>query len=180
MDGKAVNVHTMPDDLLLVSLLIHKGQYPLYDVSVRFANGDTLDLNASTYSIGNMAVELSIQRPIRLSHHGKNISYKALRCSEWVAVCSRPQPFSVRSARKRSPAYQRGQPVQHGGRLSLARQAFVNAGLRPPPSAAVGVDKRSPRQPCSPPSVRRKGMAERPAPTAKALLPTPNSEEATF
>jgi hypothetical protein len=71
MDGKAVNVHTMPDDLLLVSLLIHKGQYPLYDVSVRFANGDTLDLNASTYSIGNMAVELSIQRPIRLSHHSK-------------------------------------------------------------------------------------------------------------
>ena len=32
----AVNAHTMPDELLLVPAIIHKGQYPLYDVAVRF------------------------------------------------------------------------------------------------------------------------------------------------
>lgn len=57
-----------------------------------------------------------------------------------------------------------GQPVRRGGRLSLAVQAFVNAGLRPPPPAAVDVDKGSPRQPCSPPSVRRQGTAGSPSP----------------
>src|SRR5215469_12402274 len=70
------------------------------------------------------------------------------------------------------------QPIQRGGRLLLARQAFVNAGLRPPPPAAAGVDKGSPRQPCSPPCVRRKGTAEPPSPTPHSPLPTPNSEEA--
>jgi hypothetical protein len=77
----------------------------------------------------------------------------------------------VCSRRARSHRHtHRAQPIQRGGRLSLARQTFVNAGLRPPPSAAVGVDKVSPRQPCSPPSVRRRGMAQRPPPTGTRPL----------
>src|ERR1700739_1456839 len=90
-------------------------------------------------------------------------------------------PDATLSGRRRvgnPPHTHRGKPIQRGGRLSLARQTFVNAGLRPPPSAAVGVDKGSPRQLCSPPSVRRKRMAEPPSPTAQPSLPTPNSEEA--
>ena len=75
---------------------------------------------------------------------------------------------------------QRGQPIQRGGRLSLARQTFVNAGLRPPPPAAGGVDKAFAHQPCLPPCVRRKRMAEPPSPTAQPSLPTPNSEEAVY
>jgi hypothetical protein len=91
-----------------------------------------------------------------------------------------PTTLSVRRRVSDLLHTQRGQPIQRGGRLSLVRQTFVNAGLRPPPSAAVGVDKGSPRQLCSPPSVRRKRMAEPPSPTAKPASPTPNSEEAIF
>ena len=61
MDGKAVNAHSMPDDLLLVPIFIHKGRYPLYDVNVRFADLDKpIDFNfaANTFRIGNMAPEL--------------------------------------------------------------------------------------------------------------------------
>lgn len=102
----------------------------------------------------------------------------ALRCSEWVAGLFPSATCSVGSARKQSPAYQHGQPIQHGGRLSLERQTFVNAGLRPQPSAAVGVDKGSPLQPCSPPSVRRQGMAA--CPDGESPPTQPNSEEAVI
>jgi hypothetical protein len=34
----ALNAHTMPDELLLVPVIIHQGQYPLYDVTVRFTD----------------------------------------------------------------------------------------------------------------------------------------------
>ena len=40
MDGSAVNANTMPDDLLLVPAFLHKGRYPLYDVTVRFVDVD--------------------------------------------------------------------------------------------------------------------------------------------
>jgi hypothetical protein len=78
MDGKAVNAHSMPNDLLLVPIFIHKGKYPLYDVNVRFADIEgPMELNfaANAYRIGNMAPELGSMSEIRLPHHGKNIAF---------------------------------------------------------------------------------------------------------
>jgi hypothetical protein len=54
MDGQTVNAFAMPDDLLLMPTFINKGPYPLYDVSMRFGNIDTLDLNEPTYPIGHL------------------------------------------------------------------------------------------------------------------------------
>jgi hypothetical protein len=79
-DGSAVNAYAMPDDLLLVPNFIHRGQYPLYDVAVRFANvaGGRLDLSSAIrdYPVGNMAAGLAtVARGIRLPHHGKDLEF---------------------------------------------------------------------------------------------------------
>ena len=73
----AVNAHTMPDELLLVPTIIHKGQYPLYDVAVRFselARGKAFDIGGAlrSYPVGNMALGLAAMTGIRLPHHGKD------------------------------------------------------------------------------------------------------------
>jgi hypothetical protein len=65
-DGTAVNAYSMPDDLLLVPNFIHQGKYPLYDVSVRFADvapDRPLDVISAmgSYSVGNLALG-SLQR----------------------------------------------------------------------------------------------------------------------
>jgi hypothetical protein len=79
-DGSAVNAHTMPDELLLVPVIIHQGQYPLYDVTVRFADrarGKAFDMGSAlqSYPVGNMASGLATTSNIRLPHHGKDIDF---------------------------------------------------------------------------------------------------------
>ena len=79
-DGSAVNANSMPDDLLLAPSFVHSGKYPLYDVEVRFvsvAPGQPRDMASAmrSYSIGNMAPGLATATSIRLSHHGKDLSF---------------------------------------------------------------------------------------------------------
>lgn len=80
----------MPDDLLLVPTIIHKGQYPLYDVAVRFGEFlKPVDVSNSlkTYTIGNMAPGLATVTGIRLPHHGKDIEFNIYffaRNGTWV------------------------------------------------------------------------------------------------
>jgi hypothetical protein len=79
-DGNAVNAHAMPDDLLLVPAFINQGIYPLYDVSVRFANvarGQPVNINDALrgYPIGNLAPGAATMTGIRLPHHGKDLEF---------------------------------------------------------------------------------------------------------
>src|ERR1700730_15416439 len=91
-DGGAVNAYTMPDELLLVPIIIHQGQYPLYDVAVRFtaqARGKAYDISGSlrSYAVGNMAAGFAMSTSIRLPHHGKDLEfniYFTARNGAWI------------------------------------------------------------------------------------------------
>jgi len=91
-DGTIFNAHAIPDQLLLNPLIYHKGQYPLYDVAVRFANLRVQPIDDSpTYPIGEMPVGLGKMTQIRLMHPGKgndiefNIVFSA-RNGLWVQL----------------------------------------------------------------------------------------------
>jgi hypothetical protein len=91
-DGRPVNAYTMPDELLLLPIIIHRGQYPLYDVAVRFTEvtrGKAFDISGSlrSYAVGNMAAGLATTTGIRLPHHGKDIEFNIFftaRNGVWV------------------------------------------------------------------------------------------------
>jgi hypothetical protein len=126
-------------------------------------------------AIANRSADLTVALPELMRFEDREEGSSLFRVGSSLFL---PATFSVRPRVSNRLHTQRGEPIQRGGRLSLVRRTFVNAGLRPPPSAAVGVDKGSPHQLCSPPSVRRKRMAEPSSPTAEPTLPTPNGEEA--
>jgi hypothetical protein len=91
-DGTMFNANAIPDQLLLNPFIYHKGQYPLYDVAVRFANLRVQPVDDSpTYPIGEMPVGLGKTTQIRLMHPGKgndiefNIFFSA-RNGLWVQV----------------------------------------------------------------------------------------------
>jgi hypothetical protein len=78
-DGSAVNANSMPDDLLLVPIIINQGKYPLYDVAVQFADvasGQPLDIPSATrvYPVGNIAPG-GMRTRIQMPHHGKDLSF---------------------------------------------------------------------------------------------------------
>jgi TIR domain len=97
-DGTAVNAYSMPDDLLLVPNFIHQGKYPLYDVSVRFADvapDRPLDVTSAmrSYSVGNLAPGLAATAGIRLAHHGKDFAFNiffAARNGTWTQFLRMP------------------------------------------------------------------------------------------
>jgi hypothetical protein len=80
-DGSAVKASAMPDELLLVPVIIHQGKYPLYDVAVRIvdiAQGALMNNTGSvlsSYPVGNMAPGLATLTNIRLPHHGKDLEF---------------------------------------------------------------------------------------------------------
>jgi hypothetical protein len=85
-------VVAMPDDPLLVPIIINQGQYPLYDVAVSFAelrHGKLFDIGsaARSYPVGNIAPGLSTMPGIRLPHHGKDIEFNIIftaRNGMWI------------------------------------------------------------------------------------------------
>jgi hypothetical protein len=82
----------MPDELLLVPAIIHKGLYPLYDVAVRFselARGKAFDIGGAlrSYPVGNMAPGFAAMTGIRLPHHGKDLEFNIFftaRNGTWI------------------------------------------------------------------------------------------------
>jgi hypothetical protein len=74
----------MPEELLLVPVIIQQGQYPLYDVTVRFTDRarKAFDMGYAlqTYPVGNMASGLATTSNIRLPHHGKDIEFNIFFC----------------------------------------------------------------------------------------------------
>jgi len=104
-DGLAVNAHAMPDELLLVPIIIHEGRYPLYDVTVSFlelTQGKAAFLEVArgkapfdsggalrAYPVGNLAPGLAWTSNIRLPHHGKDIEFNiffAARNGVWTQL----------------------------------------------------------------------------------------------
>jgi hypothetical protein len=82
LNGELVNANSMPDDLILIPNFIHKGKYPLYDVSARIIDIDEWKKNITqamqttkTVSIGNMTPGFWTTTPIRLTHHGKDFNF---------------------------------------------------------------------------------------------------------
>ena len=79
LNEELVNANSMPDDLILVPNFIHKGKYPLYDVSARIIDIDELKKNivqaTKTVSIGNMMPGFAATTPITLTHHGKDFNF---------------------------------------------------------------------------------------------------------
>ena len=78
-DGTAVNAHSMPIDLLLCPIVIHKGKYPLYDLAFRmyptgvpFEEGLKSEVTAG---VGNISANLATTTTIRIPHHGRDITY---------------------------------------------------------------------------------------------------------
>jgi hypothetical protein len=71
LNGEPVNANSMPDDLILVPNFIHKGRYPLYDVSARIIDIDELKKDITratkTVSIGNMTPGFATTTPISLT-----------------------------------------------------------------------------------------------------------------
>lgn len=78
LNGELVNANSMPDNLILVPNFIHKGKYPLHDVSARIIDIDELKKNITqatqTVSIGNMTPNFAAITP-RLTHHGKDFNF---------------------------------------------------------------------------------------------------------
>src|SRR5262249_5148671 len=76
LDGKAITAKDVPDELLLNPLINHPGQYPLYDVAVRFHEfrEPVTGSVPPTYSIGNMTPGGKMT-DIQLRHRGKDIKY---------------------------------------------------------------------------------------------------------
>jgi hypothetical protein len=71
-DGTNINAYAIPDEVLLNPLIIHKGQYPLYDVAVRFADFRMQPIDTSpTYPIGEIPVGVGTMTKIQLQHPGK-------------------------------------------------------------------------------------------------------------
>lgn len=91
LNGDPVNAHSMPDDLLLVPVVIHQGQYPLYDMAARFSElkqGKLADIGSqlNSYPIGNMSTGAMLTN-IRLPHRGKNIDFNiffSARNGMWI------------------------------------------------------------------------------------------------
>jgi hypothetical protein len=82
----------MPEDLLLVPVIIHHGRFPLYDVSVRFADVDK-SMNISnalqTYPIGNLPQGPSTTTAIKIPHYGKDINFNiffSARNGLWIQI----------------------------------------------------------------------------------------------
>ena len=80
LHGRMPNANDMPDELQLQIVLINKGRFPLYDVSVRFTDLDQkLNLQDAmhAYPVGNMASgpDLALLTAIILRHVGKQIDY---------------------------------------------------------------------------------------------------------
>jgi hypothetical protein len=78
LKGEPVNANNMPDDLLLVPNFIHKGKYPLYDVSARIIDIDEkkdIERATKTVSIGNMTPGFVTTTAVSLTHHGKDINF---------------------------------------------------------------------------------------------------------
>ena len=72
LDGSPVNAHSTP-------VVIHQGQYPLYDMGVRFSElsrGKLADISSAlkSYPIGNMSGGAATTG-IRLPRHGKDIDF---------------------------------------------------------------------------------------------------------
>jgi hypothetical protein len=96
IDGTAVDAHAMPNNLLLAPVIIAKGEYPLYDVTVRFVDFREPVTNNSAltgYQIGNIAPGLATLTPIRLPHHGKDLKFNiffSARNGLWVQSLRMP------------------------------------------------------------------------------------------
>jgi hypothetical protein len=77
--GNMPNAHAMPDALLLIPTIIHRGKNPLYDVAARItevpiANGDIRNA-LKNYPIGNMTPGLAVSTAYRIPHDGKNLNF---------------------------------------------------------------------------------------------------------
>ena len=89
-DGSAVNAHAMPSELLLVPNVVHQGKYPLYDVSVRFANvAKPFDANEAmkSYPVGNLIPGLAVSGALRFPHHGRDLNFNVFftaRNGTWI------------------------------------------------------------------------------------------------
>jgi len=73
-------IHIMSDDLILVPLLLNRGKYPLYGVSVRIADIDQIkngiwEQSLKEYNIGDLTPGYLTSTSIRLPHHGKDFNY---------------------------------------------------------------------------------------------------------
>jgi hypothetical protein len=91
-DGSAVNAFSMPEDLMLVPLVIHQGRHPLYDVGVRITDvgpGKPFDAQnfLRSYPLGNLSPGTATSTNIRLAHHGKDFAFNiffSARNGMWV------------------------------------------------------------------------------------------------
>jgi hypothetical protein len=90
LDGSAVNALAMPEDLLLVSVVVHQGKFPLYDVTMRLGDvGKPFDINEAmkTYHVGNLTPGLATSGSVRLTHHGRDLKFNVFftaRNGTWV------------------------------------------------------------------------------------------------
>jgi hypothetical protein len=95
--GNMVNAHAMPDDLLLVPMVIHQGKHPLYDVSARIvdihaANKDLSKANIN-YPIGNMTPNLAVSTSFQIPHDGKDFKFNIFfvgRNGMWIQFLRMP------------------------------------------------------------------------------------------
>jgi hypothetical protein len=97
-DGSAVNANSMPEDLMLIPMVVHQGKHPLYDVSVRINDVDPdkrFDAQNAmrTYPLGNLSPGTATSTNIRLGHRGKDLAFNiffSARNGMWVQFLRMP------------------------------------------------------------------------------------------
>jgi hypothetical protein len=93
--GNMPNAHTMPDALLLVPTIIHRGKNPLYDVAARIVEVPTAkaDNSFNSYPIGNMTPGLAVATAYQIPHDGKNLNFNIFfvaRNGTWIQFLRMP------------------------------------------------------------------------------------------
>jgi hypothetical protein len=90
--GQLINANSMLDDLILIPSFIHRGPYPLYDVSANIVDVDEITKDVTRAStaanIGNLAPgSYAKTTGIRISHHGKDFNFNIVyvaRNGSWL------------------------------------------------------------------------------------------------
>jgi hypothetical protein len=95
--GNMPNANAMPEHLLLSPTVIHRGKYPLYDVSLRFADLDRAKFDVQsamrTYPVGNMTPALASIPGITIQHDGRDINFNIFfvaRNGMWIQSLRMP------------------------------------------------------------------------------------------